>query len=61
MSGWMGVETDKKSNSIILKWFGNNFLYCNSVDDRINNDTHLSVWRLFGQQSIGQIESLVSS
>ena len=25
------------------------------------NNTHLSVWRLFGQQSIGQIESLVSS
>ena len=60
-SGWMGVETAKKSNSIILKWFGTTSCTATLLMITTINDTHLSVWRLFGQQSISQIKSLVSS
>ena len=61
MSAWMGVETAKKPNSIILKW-----LETTSCTDTLSmtttiNNTHLLDWRLFGQQSIGQTESSASS
>ena len=61
MSGWVGVEMAKKPNSIILKW-----LETTSCTDTLSvtttiNDTHLLVWRLFGQRSIGQTESSASS
>ena len=61
MSGWMGVETAKKPNSIILKW-----LETTSCTDTLSmtttiNDTLLLVWRLFGQRSTGQTESSASS
>ena len=61
MSGWMGVEMAKKPNSIILKW-----LETASCTDTLSmtttiNNTHLLVWRLFGQQSIGQTKSSASS
>ena len=58
MRGWVGVETAKKSNLIILKWLETTS--CTTTLLMITN-TYLSVWRLFGQQSIGQIKYLVSS
>ena len=61
MSGWMGVETAKKSNLIILKWLETTSCTTTLLMITAINDSHVSVWRLFGQQSIGQIESLVSS
>ena len=61
MSGWMGVETAKKPNSIVLKWLETTSCTATPLMIATINDTHLSVWRLFGQQSIGQIKSLVSS
>ena len=61
VSGWMGVETAKNSNSIILKWLETTSCTATLLMITTINDTHLSVWRLFGQQSIGQIKSLVSS
>ena len=61
MSGWMGVETAKKPNSIILKWLETTSCTTTPLMITTINDTHLSVWRLFGQGSIGQIQSLVSS
>ena len=55
------VETAKKTKFNYPEVVGNHFLYQHSVDDHNINDTHLLVWRLFGQQSIGQTESSASS
>ena len=57
MSGWMGVETAKKTNSIILKWLETTSCTDTPSTTTTINDTHLLVWRLFGQQSIGQTKS----
>ena len=49
MSGWMGMETAKKPNSIILKWLETTSCTATLLMITTINDTHLSVWRLFGQ------------
>ena len=49
MSGWMGVETAKKPNSIVLKWLETTSCTATPLMITTINDTHLSVWRLFGQ------------
>ena len=56
-----GRETAKKSYSIILKWLETTYCTATLLMITTINNTHLSVWTLFGQQSIGQIKSLVSS
>ena len=61
MSGWMGVETAKKTNTIILKWLKTTSCTNTPSMTTTINETHLLVWRLFGQRSIGQTESSASS
>ena len=61
MSGWMGVEMAKKPKSIILKWLETTSCIDTLLMTITINDTHLLVWRLFGQQSIGQTESSAST
>ena len=61
MSGWMGVETAKETNSIILKWLETTSCTDTPLMTTTINDTHLLVWRLFGPQSIGQTKSSASS
>ena len=57
VSGWMGVETAKNTNSIIPKWLETTFCTDTPSTTTTINDTHLLVWRLFGQRNIGQTES----
>ena len=61
VSGWMGVEMAKKTNSIILKWLETTSCTDTPSMTTTINETHLLVWRLFGPQSIGQTESSASS
>ena len=61
MSWWMGVEMAKKPNSIILKWLETTSCTDTPLTTTTLNNTHLLVWRLFGEQSIGQTESSASS
>ena len=61
VSGSMGVETAKNPNSIILKWLETTSCTNTLSTTTTINDTHLLVWRLFGQQRIGQTESSASS
>ena len=56
-----GSGNRQKSNSIILKWLETTSCTTTLLMITTINNTHLSVWRLFEQQSIGQIKSLVSS
>ena len=56
-----GSGTAKKPNSIILKWLETTSCTDTPSTTTTINNTHLLVWRLFGQQSIGQTESSASS
>ena len=48
MSEWMGVEIAKQ-HSTILKWWVTTSCTDTQLMITTINDTHLSVWRLFGQ------------
>ena len=60
MSGWMALEIAKKQHSTILKWWETTSCTTTQLMITTINNTHLSVWRLFGQQNIGPIKSLHS-